>query len=72
MNWLNDYAQQLGVDPLSAGDVDLILDLAREVAHGSERKNAPPAAYLAALFVASDRGDLSEAIQRARALINRT
>lgn len=46
-NWLDRYAEALGVPPLAAEDVDAILDLAREVAHGTERKNAPLAAWLA-------------------------
>ncbi len=69
MSWLDDYAEALGVSGLTPADIELVLDLAREVAHGSERKNAPPAAFLAALYVASGNGDLSEAVRRAEALI---
>jgi hypothetical protein len=46
-DWLNRYAAALGVPPLDAEEVDAVLDLARVVAHGTERKNAPLAAWLA-------------------------
>lgn len=46
-SWLDRYAEALGVPALAAEDVDAILDLAREVAHGTERKNAPLATWLA-------------------------
>lgn len=69
MTWLDDFADALGVERMSAADIDLVLDLARDVAHGSERKNAPPAAFLAAMFVASGKGDLADAVRKAEALI---
>ncbi len=46
-DWLDRYAAALGVPPLDPTEVDAILDLARVVAHGTERKNAPLAAWLA-------------------------
>ena len=46
-DWLDRFAQALGVTPLDTTEVDAILDLARDVAHGTERKNAPLAAWLA-------------------------
>lgn len=46
-DWLDRFADALGVARLAPGDVDTLLDLARVVAHGTERKNAPLAAYLA-------------------------
>ena len=46
-DWLDHYAAALGVPPLATQEVDAILDLAREVAHGTERRNAPLAAWLA-------------------------
>ena len=45
------YAEALGVS-LGAGEVDTVLDLARVVAHGSERKFAPLSSYLAGQYVA--------------------
>ncbi len=47
MDWLDGFADALGVSRLSAEEVEQVLDLARAVAHGTERKNAPLAAYLA-------------------------
>jgi len=46
-DWLDRFALALGVAPLDTSEVEAILDLAREVAHGTERKNAPLAAWLA-------------------------
>lgn len=46
--WLTDYAQQLGVEPPTAGEFKALLDLAAEAAHASERIAAPVACWLAA------------------------
>lgn len=45
------YAEALGLR-LSAEETEVVLDLARSVAHGSERKYAPLSSYLAGQFVA--------------------
>ena len=54
--WTNDYAQALseaaGHD-ISIPDEDAVLDFTRRVAHGSERKNAPLATFLAGWYVAN-------------------
>lgn len=42
--WLEEVATKLGIDPKI--DTDAILDLARDVAHSLERKNAPLTSYL--------------------------
>ena len=39
--------------PLDDDDVDALLDLARDVAHGTERRNAPLATFLVGQFVAA-------------------
>lgn len=44
--WLDEVAAALGVDPLAEGDVVELLGLARDVAHGVERKVTPLAAFL--------------------------
>ena len=44
--WLDEIAAALGVDPLAEGDTEELLDLARDVAHGVERKVTPLAAFL--------------------------
>ena len=46
-HWLDRYADALGVPRLDPADVEAVLDLARDVAHGTERRNAPLATYLA-------------------------
>ena len=67
MTWLKQYAEALGV-PLDDADRERILDLARDVAHGTERMYAPLSAFLAGWFVGSG-GSLDDAIERARALL---
>jgi hypothetical protein len=44
--WLDEVAAALGVAPLAEGDVAELLGLARDVAHGVERKVTPLAAFL--------------------------
>jgi hypothetical protein len=50
-NYPDRYAEALGLT-LTEQEVDAVLDLARLVAHGSERKSAPLSTYLAGQFVA--------------------
>jgi len=45
------YADALGLK-ISAAEIEVVLDLARVVAHGSERRSAPLSSYLAGQFVA--------------------
>ena len=47
-SWLADFATRLGVPPLTAEEIDAVLNLARVAAHESERKAAPVACFLAA------------------------
>jgi hypothetical protein len=49
-DWLSRYSTALGLD-LSDEEVDAILELARDVAHGTERRFAPLSAYLAGKYV---------------------
>jgi hypothetical protein len=44
--WLDEIAAALGVDPLAPEDTEELLGLARDVAHGVERKVTPLAAFL--------------------------
>lgn len=82
-DWIADYAAALDQrlndadQPLAPSDeaATLVLDLARIVAHGTERRNAPVAAYLAGTFAglrqAAGMGTaeaLREAIEVAEAL----
>jgi hypothetical protein len=63
-DWIPGYAEALGL-ALDESEVDAILALARDVAHGTERKNAPLAAFLAGRFVGNG-GSLGDAVERAR------
>ena len=47
---------ELGLDPLTAEDQALVLDLARDVAHGVLRPAAPVTAYLLGLAVGRGAG----------------
>lgn len=50
-DWLELVSKKLGIDP--AIDIDAVLDLARDVAHNLERKNAPLTSYLLGYAVAT-------------------
>lgn len=54
--WLLETGDALGVDP-DAMDVELLLDMARDVAHGVARPAAPLTAYLIGYAVARGGGD---------------
>jgi hypothetical protein len=44
--WIDDFAQRLGVEPPDPATVEALLDLAGTAAHASERVAAPIACYL--------------------------
>jgi hypothetical protein len=46
--WIAEFAERLGTDAPSAADFSVLLDLAGEAAHSSERVAAPVACYVAA------------------------
>ena len=50
-DWVARLAVELGVDPLSPHMQAEVLGLARDVAHGTERKAAPLASFVAGLYV---------------------
>ena len=50
--WIDQYANALGEQPLSPAETGDILKLARDVAHGVERRLAPLAAFVAGLAAA--------------------
>ena len=69
---LDDIAQALGVAPLEVEEIRVLLDATRDVAHTSERRYAPLAAFLlgAAVGGANRRPDaLGDAISRVRAVL---
>jgi len=51
MDWPDRYAAALELE-LTDDEIDTILDLARDVAHATERRWAPVSAYLAGRYVA--------------------
>lgn len=63
-DWLRRYAEELGQDPLSGTEVALLLDLARDVAHGTERRFAPVSAFIAGLYAAG-RDDRAAGLEEA-------
>jgi hypothetical protein len=75
MTWLEEYRRALeeaAGRPVVLDDdlVAAVLDLAREVAHGTERKNAPLATFLAGQHLAANgRDSLEEALGIARELL---
>jgi hypothetical protein len=46
--WIDAYAERLGVEPPTADEFSTLLDLAGEAAHSSERVAAPVACWLSA------------------------
>ncbi|MGH2729570.1 MAG: DUF6457 domain-containing protein [Actinomycetota bacterium] len=83
-DWLDRYADALanmlegaGDPGLQRGERNVVLDLARIVAHGTERKNAPLAAFVAGRYSAlretggADRDSaVAEAVDAARRLLD--
>ena len=49
--WLEELARTQGVDALSDGEVQSLLNVARDVAHRVERKVTPLAAFLLGMAV---------------------
>lgn len=47
--WIDRAAGAFGEDPLDPGQVDELLEVARDVAHGVERRLTPVAAFLAGM-----------------------
>ena len=63
--WLDAYAQKLGVDAPTNEEFTVLLDLAGEAAHASERVAAPVACWLAAKAGA----DPAQALDQAREVV---
>jgi hypothetical protein len=60
--WVRAVCAELGLDPASV-DQRLVLDLARDVAHGVDRPAAPLTAYLMGLAVGQGRPAADAAAQ---------
>lgn len=67
--WIVELAAALGVDP-KALDRDLLLDVARDAAHGVARPAAPLTTFLVGL-AAGLRGGGTEAVDAAAAIAQR-
>jgi hypothetical protein len=63
-DWLAAYAEKLGTAPPSTEEFKVLLDLAAEAAHSSQRVAAPVACWVAARAGV----DLDEALRAAREL----
>lgn len=73
-DWLDSYANALGVAPLTEDEQRTLLALARDVAHGSERRFAPLSTFLAGVLAGNRteraRADaLRDAMVAAQALL---
>ena len=67
-DWLDGAAAALGEEGLDPEEVRLVLRLAREVAHGVERRMAPLASYLAGVAAGRDSAFDGGAADRLTAL----
>ena len=74
--WIDSLVTALGEEPLDPRQMGAVLKLARDVAHGVDRKLAPLSAFVAGIHVGrrtteglSSQDALAEAVQAARALI---
>jgi hypothetical protein len=73
MDWPERYSAALDVG-LSTEEVDAILDLARDVAHATERRFAPLSSYLAGKFVArrmNEGASATDAVHEAQEVVGR-
>lgn len=64
-DWLLRAADELGIGPLNGDEETALLDLARDVAHNTERRYAPLTCFLVGLAAAGDRESV---VARATAL----
>jgi Domain of unknown function (DUF6457) len=67
-DWIDHLAGSLGEEPISPEELGAVLRLARDVAHGVERKLAPVSTYLAGVHAgrtAAAGGTRAHALTRA-------
>jgi hypothetical protein len=74
--WIDELARAFGLEPLSDRESEELLRIARDVAHGVERKDTPLAAFLLGMHVAERVEDgparserLGDAIAEVQALL---
>jgi len=51
MEWIDELARAMGAEPLTEAEVERLLQVARDVAHGVERKVTPLATFLLGMHV---------------------
>lgn len=74
--WIDRLAAALGEDPMDPSEMGAMLKLARDVAHGVERKLAPLSTFVVGIHVGRSVAGglprekaLDQAVEAARALI---
>ncbi|MDX1509787.1 MAG: DUF6457 domain-containing protein [Nitriliruptorales bacterium] len=60
--WPQRAADALGLAALTDDEIEVVLDLARDVAHGTERRFAPLTTFLAGLAVGRSETDTLEEV----------
>jgi hypothetical protein len=55
-SWIDDLARALGEEPLTPDEVETLLGVARDVAHGVERKITPLSTFLLGAAVGRRQG----------------
>ena len=73
MDWPERYSAALELE-LTDEEIDTILDLARDVAHGTERRFAPLSTYLTGRYVTRRQAQgatVDEALGEARAKVGK-
>lgn len=68
MRWSEQVEALTGIEAWDRVETDLVLDLARDVAHGTERRFAPLTAYAVGVAVGQALGDATTAEDRQDAL----
>ena len=68
-SWVRELCAELGIDPERL-DRDLVLDLARDAAHGVARPAAPLTTFLVG-YAAGLRGGTPEAVREVAAIAQR-
>lgn len=71
MGWLERYAEELGVPRLTDDEITALLALARDVAHGAERRYAPLSTFLAGVAAGAAEGGRATTVAEAVAVAER-
>lgn len=63
-DWLRDVAEQLAIPALDDDVTTALLDLARDVAHNTERRYAPLTCFLVGAAMGNDRAAVIDLAKR--------